>query len=263
MITISELYVFPIKSLAGIALESAELTKKGLKYDRRWLLVDKKGVHITQRTHPQLVLFRTSILENGIGVLHEKDDILVPFVPETKKQIIADVWGDQFDVVEVKEQLSKWFSLRLSEEVKLVYQPDNSFRQADQKYAKSLNDDVSAADGFPVLVISEASLEDLNSRLQNPVEMLRFRPNIVLKGLPAFAEDKLNLIKSNDASLLGVKNCGRCIMITNDLKEGKLSKEPLNTLSRYRKEGNKILFGRNFIPQKLGFLKVGDTFVEA
>lgn len=263
MITISQLYIYPIKSLAGIALNQAQLSSKGLEHDRRWLLVDKDGILITQRTHPKMVLFKTGITQDGIIVTFEGEEILVPFEPQSTRRLQANVWGDVFEVVEVSEPSSRWFTEKLSESVRLVFQPNDSFRQADQRYAKSPEDDVSAADGFPVLLISEESLADLNSKLTEPVEMLRFRPNIVVKGLPAFGEDALALIYSPDASLVGVKDCGRCIMINNDLSLGKLGKEPLKTLSRYRKVGNKVLFGRNFIPVKQGILKVAEPITQA
>jgi uncharacterized protein YcbX len=261
--TITQLFVFPIKSLAGIAVNSSELTPKGLKYDRRWLLLDKNGVHVTQRTHPILVLFKTTLLDNGIGVHYKNEEIFIPFNLGKRKKdpINANVWDDQFKTYEVSKEISKWFTLKLDKEVRLVYQPDDSFRQADQTYANSPSDDVSAADGFPILIISDESLAELNSRLDEPVDMLRFRPNIVVNGLKAFGEDELGLITSGQFSLLGVKNCGRCIMVTNDLNDGKLGKEPLNTLSRFRASGNKVLFGRNFIPRRLGLVKIGDELI--
>ncbi|SOE23431.1 hypothetical protein SAMN06298216_3820 [Spirosomataceae bacterium TFI 002] len=261
---ITQLYIYPIKSLAGISLKSAELLPKGLKYDRRWLLVDENGIHVTQRTEPVLVLFKTSILEEGIGVTYEGEEVLIPFKPKNSKTatVVVDVWGDQFEAEEVSVELSDWFSKKVGKELKLVHQPEDVFRQIDQKYANSPTDDVSAADGYPILIISEESLADLNERLEETVEMLRFRPNLVISGLPAYGEDMLTLIKTPTVTLLGVKNCGRCIMVTNDLNKGKLSKEPLKTLSTYRKDGSKVLFGRNFIPQSLGLIKVGDKIIE-
>lgn len=263
MITISQIYIFPIKSLAGISVESAELTSKGLKYDRRWLVVNENGFHVTQRTHPEMVFFKTSILKNGIRVRYKKEEIVVPFEPTTLNRVEVDVWGDKFHAKEVSTEISEWFTAKLGESVRLVFQPDDCFRAADSKYATSDTDEVSAADGYPVLIISEASLADLNVRLLQPVEMLRFRPNIVVQGLPAFGEDELGFVTGNDFSLLGVKNCGRCIMVTNDLKTAKLGKEPLHTLATFRKEGNKVLFGRNFIPQKLGKVAIGEELVSS
>jgi uncharacterized protein len=261
MIVVSKIYIFPIKSCAGISLKSAEVTPRGLAYDRRWLLVDEVGVHVTQRTKPQLVHFVPTIKESGILLVFKNSEILIPFVPNGDKSNV-DVWGSVFEAIEVDIAVSQWFSEHLGQKVRLMYQPDDSIRKVDEKYATSETDHVSAADGYPILMTSEESLDDLNTRLEVPVEMLRFRPNIVVKGMAPYEEDLLRAVKIGNSVLEGVKNCGRCSMITNDLQKGVLSKEPLRTLSSYRNEGGKVNFGRNFIPQNLGEIKIGDHLVD-
>lgn len=236
------------------------LTPRGFENDRRWLLVDESGLHVTQRTKPQMVHFVPEIEEQGIRVKYKNSEIVIPFQPNGQKTNV-EVWGDVFEAIEVDFVVSQWFSQHLGQKVRLMYQPDESIRKVDEKYATSETDHVSTADGYPILMISEESLNDLNSRLEVPVEILRFRPNIVIKGLAAYGEDFLKTTNIGNSILEGVKNCGRCNMITNDLQTAKLGKEPLKTLSTYRNEGGKINFGRNFIPKKLGEITLGDQFL--
>lgn len=258
---VTQIFVYPVKSLGGISLSESYLTEKGLKYDRRWLLVDGKNKLITQRSHPQLVLFYCKLVESGIEVTYSKDGshCLIPFVPsQTASKEFVGVWDDEVEVMEVDAEVNQWFSERIGEKVRLMFQPDDSFRPIDARYAVTPADQVSVADGYPVLIISEASLADLNKRLQEPVEMLRFRPNLVIGGTEVYEEDTLESIRIGKAGLKGVKNCGRCIMITNDPVHAVLAKEPLKTLSSYRKVGSKVIFGRNFLVRNVGRIKVGD-----
>lgn len=259
MIKVSRLFTYPIKSLAGVELSESTLTNRGLKYDRRWLLVDENGVFLSQRTHPELILFKVAIHENGLSISLNADKIHIPFVPNSSEKRKAKVWDDEMEVLKVSTETSKWFSDKLEKKVSLVYQPDETIRKIDPRYATSDQQQVSAADGYPVLIISEESLNVLNNKLDHPVEMERFRPNIVVKGvLTAHDEDEWEKLTIGETSLVGVKNCARCIMITNNIKNGTLGKEPLRTLASYRKEGKKVLFGRNFIPISLGVIAVGD-----
>jgi uncharacterized protein len=256
---ISQLYIYPVKSLAGIAIEKAKVTDRGLEFDRRWVLVDENNYQITQREMPVLLAFVPEILAHGISITNTKnqESILVPFKPLTEGEVQITVWDDVFAAIEVSPNISEWFSKSLGKEVRLMFQQDASKRVIDARYAIKGNEIVSTADGYPITIISEESLADLNSRLEEPVEMLRFRPNIVIKRIDAFEEDKLGHIKIGEAEIIGVKNCGRCIMITNKLDGSLRDNEPLKTLAQYRLEGNNVLFGRNFLISKEGNIEIG------
>ncbi|UBM58832.1 MOSC domain-containing protein [Marinilongibacter aquaticus] len=258
---ISQIFIYPVKSLAGIAMENSAVTDRGLQYDRRWLLIDELGMQITQRTQPELVLFQPEISKDTLHITHKPSGSTVsfPLKGTTEIQIKVQVWDDVFESLEVDGQVSHWFSHILKKKVRLVFQPDTTERKVDPKYARNGQEIVSAADGYPVLIISQASLNDLNSRLLKPVDMLRFRPNIVLDDCHAFAEDDLQKVAIGEAELIGVKNCARCIMITNDLQQAQLGKEPLRTLSQYRRQGQKVLFGRNFLVGKEGKIAIKDN----
>jgi len=256
---ISQIYIYPVKSLSGIPVQKSYVTDRGLAYDRRWVLVDEVNVHVTQREHPEMVHLKQAVLENGIKVRNEQSQeaILIPFLPSSIKAEKIQVWDDSFDATEVSNELSTWFSDFLKKEVRLMYQPDESKRNVDELYRVQDKDVVSAADGYPILIISEGSLNDLNARLSEPVEMLRFRPNIVLEGIAAYSEDKLGRLGLGEAEIIGVKNCSRCIMITNKLDGSQRDKEPFKTLANYRRVGGKVLFGRNFLVAKHGKVNVG------
>ena len=257
---ISELLIYPIKSLGGIRVESCRVTERGFEHDRRWMLVDDKNRFITQREFSELVFFKTTILGNNILITDKRDDcsISVPLVQEGGELIRVDIWDDQCEAICMEQHISDWFSARLSQPVKLVYMPDQSFRRVDPDYAQN-GELTSFSDGYPVLIIGEASLHDLNSRLEVPVGMDRFRPNIVFKGEMPFEEDGFLEIISGDVQFKAVKPCARCILTTTDQESGMRSPEPLKTLSVYRKLNNKIYFGQNLLVMKTGRVQVGDS----
>lgn len=257
---VSALYVYPVKSLGGIALETSEVEERGLKYDRRWMLVNEKNELVTQRTHVKMSLLKVAIQDDGLLVSHLESGakFLIPFEPQTAERLTVTVWDDTLEALRVSDEADAWFSEQIGDNCRLVFQPDDSFRLTDERYAITGKEHVSMADGYPILIISEASLADLNSRLEAPVEMVRFRPNIVVKDCEAFAEDELKGITVNGVKLYGVKPCARCVMTT--IKPGTTEKgaEPLKTLSTYRKVGNKILFGQNVLVHTTGEITVGN-----
>ncbi|EIM74347.1 MOSC domain-containing protein [Nitritalea halalkaliphila LW7] len=185
------IYLYPIKSLGGISVPEASLTMKGLAHDRRWMLVDANGIFVTQRTHPQLALLQASLHLDHLRV-HRKDDaqqaIQIPFQPESKHLLHVTIWEDQVPALEVSKAISRWFSEQVSEEVKLVFMEENAPRPLKAKYAVA-GEHVSFADGMPYMIIGEASLADLNDRLDQPVGMDRFRPNFTFSSEQPFIED--------------------------------------------------------------------------
>ena len=263
MLQLSEIWIYPVKSLAGIRLEKSRVTQRGLEYDRRWMLVDEKGVFVTQRKYPQLVLFQPKIDGGFMQISHKdatKGSVSFSLSQKNEKQPIeVQVWEDSVSAIEVSEQVSFWFSEILGFNVRLVFMPDESLRKVDPDYAVDPDDMTSFSDGFPFLIIGQASLDDLNTRLQEKVGMDRFRPNFVFSGGEAYEEEQWKEFRIGNLVFHGVKPCGRCIMTTVDAQKGNFSgKEPLYTLSTYRKKGNKVLFGQNVIAKQQGEVKVSE-----
>jgi len=262
-LTLSQINIYPIKSLGGISVETAIVQPRGLQYDRRWMLVDEAGRFLTQRTFAEMALLQVSLLADGLEVRHKTKDItpfLIPFEPATQHIYQVQIWEDICPAVEVSSTANKWFTAALDRFCRLVYMPDTTQRQADLDYAKA-GDIVSFADGYPILLIGESSLADLNSRLSHPVPMNRFRPNLVFTGGAPFAEDHWDHFRIGDIAFRGVKPCGRCLVTTIDQATAQKSPEPLRTLASYRTPPgkNKILFGQNVIPDTyFGLLKIGD-----
>ncbi|GIZ10348.1 MOSC domain-containing protein [Flavobacterium sp. UMI-01] len=263
MLQLSEIWIYPVKSLGGIALSHAKVTLRGLEYDRRWMLVDEKGTFITQREYPELALFQPSIANDSLVICH-RDAIKgsVRFSLSQKNnspKIEVLVWEDTVKAVEVDTAISAWFSRILGFGVRLVFMPEESHRKVDANYAVSSEDITSFSDGFPFLIIGQASLDDLNARLENPISIQRFRPNFVFTGGSAYEEENWTEFTIDNHTFYGVKPCGRCVVTTVDFEKGIFSgKEPLFTLSKYKKVGKKVIFGQNAITPKEGILQLGD-----
>lgn len=245
--TLSEIWIYPIKSLGGIRLSSAEVKPKGLRYDRRWMLIDETGVFITQRVHSSMAFFKLSLSDDQFTIRYKNDSISLPAgAPVSSTPIRATIWEDTVEVHEVLGAYSQWFSQRLGINCRLVYFPEASQRLVDEKYRLD-QDQVSLADGYPFLIIGQSSLDDLNRRLKNPVLMNRFRPNFVFIGGEPYEEDKWRNFKIGKNRFAGVKPCGRCVLTTVDQETAERGAEPLATLAAYRKTNNKINFGQNLL----------------
>jgi uncharacterized protein YcbX len=251
-IILKQIFIYPVKSLAGISLSSANLTPLGLEYDRRWMIVDKQGRFITQRLYPQLSMLGTTIQSDDIVLTcPDGSSIKLPLSIANAPVVNTRVWKDTVDAYVMRQAQNDWISQYLGCECRFVYMPDDSIRQVDQQYASSARDRVSFADGFPFLLISQASLDDLNQRLQEkniePVPIQRFRPNLLVKGCEAFAEDSWKSFRIGDNLFHVVKPCSRCIMTTVDPATGQKGREPLDTLMQYRKRGQQAYFGQNVL----------------
>lgn len=277
MPTLSAIYLYPIKSLSGIAVEEAIVGEKGFRHDRRFMLVDPSGVFITQRTHHQMALIDVAFAGMPISTLriwhrHRPADVLeVPLEPvvETRVPLPVSIWdSEHVAAVAVSEQADRWFSAVLGQPCRLVYMPDTSHRPVEPTYA--LPDDegrlpaVSFADGYPYLLIGQASLDDLNHRLPAPIGMARFRPNLVVAGSLPYEEDSWRRFAINGLTFYGVKPCARCVLTTIDPATGQKGPEPLRTLTTYRRWNHKILFGQNLLPDRSiiggsGMLRVGQA----
>lgn len=262
---ISQLAIYPVKSCAQIQVASAAVDNFGLHMDRRWMVVDENGRFITQRQLSRMCLIKPTLCDNGV-LLQAPDmqDCMVGTEALTKAHQVT-VWGDQCNVLDCGNEVAAWLAQFLETKCRLVYFPETEFRQVDLDYAKQ-GDRTAFSDGFPFLLISEASLEDLNRRIvktqQQPVEMRRFRPNIVVSGCEAFAEDSWQKIQIGDTVLKIVKPCSRCVIPSIDPDTGIRGDEPIQTLKEYRRKdhpqiGNKIFFGQNVIAENIGCFEVG------
>ena len=253
---LSGLHVYPIKSCGGIAVQEWEVDERGLRHDRRWMLVDETGCFISQRELPRMALIKVRIESDCLVVdAPGMSSLVVPFEPPDGKPLLARVWDDIVESQTVDDD--RWFSEFLEVRCKLVYLPDESVRPVDAAYAEP-GDRVGLADGFPFLLISEASLADLNARLEQPLPMNRFRPNLVVGGCEPFAEDGWSLVRIGRLTFRVVKPCARCTITTVDQESAIKGKEPLRTQARFRRAGSKVLFGQNLIHDDTGTLRTGD-----
>lgn len=263
MLTISGIYVYPIKSLGGISLQTAALTDRGLQHDRRWMLVDQSGRFLSQRELPQLALWQVKWAANGFVVSAKADpgdQLELPFELIQRPAMQVTVWDDTCSALVADDSVNAWFSERLAMPVKLVYMPDTTRRAVDPGYAQA-GEITSFSDAFPLLLIGQASLDDLNSRLLMPVPMNRFRPNLVFSGGEPYEEDRLGKFSIHQLQFACVKPCARCVVTTIDQDTALAGKDPLKTLAGYRSEGHKVLFGQNLLVKGTGSIRLGDQLV--
>jgi uncharacterized protein YcbX len=258
---VTELNIYPIKSTRRIALQQSDVLPRGLPWDRRWMLVDDEGRFITARKHPRLATVQTLVDGDELHVSAAGCPAFsLPLRPTQGRRVEVTVWRDTLHAVPAGARADAWFSELLGLNCRLVQMTDDVVRGVNPDYGLA-GDQVSFADGFPLLLISEASLADLNGRLLEPVEMRRFRPNLVVDGALPYAEDGWRRIRVGDVEFAGVKNCSRCVFTTVDPDSGAMhpDQEPLRTLSGYRRrpEGG-VFFGQNLIPRGSGVIRVGD-----
>lgn len=261
---LARIYVYPVKSCGGVALERAELDDRGLRHDRRYTLVDGEGRFLSQRRVPRMALISVSI--TGDSLLVEAPGVstltlpLEPAYSELGCRVPVRIFDDLTVGAAVGTEADRWFEAFLGLECSLVYMPDDVVRPVDPRYGQG-GDRVGFADGFPLLLLSEASLADLNSRLSEPVTEDRFRPNLVVSGCRAFAEDGWSRLRIGEVELRVAKPCSRCAITTVDQTTGKKGKEPLRTLTGYRSVSNRVMFGQNLAHEAPGELAVGKLVV--
>ena len=259
MYQITQLYIYPVKSLGGIALKESRVEARGLQHDRRWMLCDENNQFITQRKFAQLALFKLQLIDSGFQIEFQGNYIQIPYSINGDR-IQVKVWEDTCDAIEYPEA-SAWFTKMLSITCKLCYMPNDTKRIVDEKYAGS-NQINSFSDGFPILIAGQQSLDFLNQKLKQPIDINRFRPNMVFDGGSAYDEDSFSMFSINDVLFKGVKPCARCQVIGIDQNTSKVNLEPLSVLSSYRNVNNKVLFGQNVIVlQEDGLIKVGNQLI--
>jgi MOSC domain-containing protein len=258
---LAALNIYPIKSARGIALAESEVDGFGLRYDRRWMVVDDSGQFLSQRSHSRLALVVPSIAGDELRVdAPGMPTLEIPLHPSPTVATTVAVWDDVCPATWVGEPAACWFSEFLGSACSLVHMPDDVVRPADSKFAPQ-EAKVSFADGFPFLLISEESLADLNRRLAEPLPMNRFRPNLVVAGGGPYEEDRWVCIEIGGIRLRVVKPCGRCVVTTTDQTTGERGKEPLRTLATYRKRDGEVMFGQNVVHEGGGRLRVGDPVI--
>jgi uncharacterized protein YcbX len=254
---LSGLYSYPVKSLAGIQLPRSELDRYGLRFDRRWMLVDQEGEFLSQRRFPRMALIGQRIVgEELVLYADARRELRLPLEPDSGGWIEVRVWGENCKAEHCGEVADAWLSDFLGQPCRLVFMPESVSRRVDPDYAVA-TDRTAFSDGFPLLLLSEASLADLNSRLELPLSMRRFRPNLVVAGCEPYAEDTWRRLRIGDMTFRVVKPCARCIITTIDPTTAERGSEPLQTLSRYRRWGNKVHFGQNLLHDGSGRLAVG------
>ncbi|MFE7183762.1 MOSC domain-containing protein [Streptomyces erythrochromogenes] len=263
---VQALHVHPVKSVAGTAPYEVAVEPWGLSGDRRWALIDPEGTVLTQRRHARLALASARPLGGDrIAVTAPGMAELVVEVPEPGPLEPVSLFGKKVETVVAARAAADWFSTFLEVPVRLVHLDDPAVRRpVDPDYALP-GETVSLADGFPLLLTTLASLDALNSLIaqgdhpeEGPLPMDRFRPNVVVSGADAWAEDGWQRIAIGDAVFRGAKECGRCVITTTDQRTAERGREPLKTLARHRRIGKSLAFGRLLVPVRLGTLHVGD-----
>ena len=277
---ISEINIYPVKSLRGIALDEAVVEKRGLRNDRRWMLTDRNGYFFTQRELPHMATIRISLNRRGlVASAPGVENLRMPQHPEVKLRQHVTIWQSEVEAHVYDRHVNQWFSEVLKRECRLVLMPETTERHVNAQFDRGA-DIVSFADGYPLLLIGEGSLEEVNRRIAEiadrnvRVPMNRFRPNLVVRGSEPFAEDGWARIRVGGAVFRVVKPCARCVITTIDQAKGEFDgKEPLKTMATFRlakqvfpetyesygQTANGVLFGENLIPENPGVaIRVGD-----
>jgi uncharacterized protein len=267
MLSVASLHLYPVKSLGGFAVNEAHITDRGFAHDRRWMLVDPQGSFLSQRELPAMACLHCSPREDGFRVTDIRDGHYwdLPWRLDSGEAISARVWDDPVELLRAPTALADRFSEKLGAALSLAFMPDASQRPVDARYAKGIT---SLSDGFPYLIISQASVDDLNARGRSwahehmgtwaEIPMDRFRPNIVIAGGEVYQEDGWKEITIGDVRFALVKPCARCVITTTDQRTGGRGKEPLRTLASYRSVGSHVLFGMNAMAVSKGVMRLGD-----
>lgn len=255
MQSLTDIYIYPIKSIKAISQPAALVEEKGLSFDRRYMLIDPNGVFITGRTHPQLTQIDVQFSQKKLQVsAPAMDPLLIDPEQFSTVMLTSEIWSDKVDALHCHQDYDKWFSEYLQQPCQLIFFAENS-----ERFVKNRDTQVGFADGYPLLLINQASVDQLNSKLDKPVTPLHFRPNLVVKGDFPFVEDSWSHIKIGEVEFEVSKPCSRCLFINVDPKTGIAEQnEPLATLSKFRYHEGEIDFGQNLIPLNSGMIRAGD-----
>ncbi len=257
-ITLSGLVHYPIKSCSGIHVTRSRVEAIGLESDRRMMLVTPEGKFLTQREHHKLALVKPVLSGQTLSLSAPgMEEISLAIMQEGVVNLVSIWKSSGVEAIDQGDLAARWFSEWLNASVRLVHLAKGYRRKVSQEYAVTPNDHTGFADGYPILIATEASLADLNARMEQSIPMDRFRPNLILAGSTAFEEDEWNRIFIGDIELAVVKPCARCVITTIDKQTLEVSREPLKTLSTFRRKPRGVMFGQNAIPLVDGWLEVG------
>jgi uncharacterized protein YcbX len=257
---VSQLVIYPIKGMSGISVPQVMLSEAGPVHDRRYMLVDGEGHFVSQRTDPALALCKVGLADDHMSIKVGGESIRFGLDKRVGGSYTVKVWDDDAIVHTVSPAVDDWLSRYVGKRFSLVTMADDTSRShaIDGGPAST---HVSLADGYPVLITGTASLDLLNSKLDVPIDMDRFRPNIVIQTEDPHVEDDFKEVGIGGAILQHVKPCVRCQVITIDQQSGVPSKEPLRTLATYRRAGKGVIFGSNYIVEQEGVVAVGDKLI--
>jgi uncharacterized protein len=256
---VTRLAIYPIKGLGGQLLEEAEVRDRGFAWDRRWMLVGEDHRFLSQRQLPQMATIKAAVMGEELVVSHANSQITLALnPPETASKVQVTIWNDQVEAVFLPEY-GQWFSETLRHRCDVVFMPDTIFRAVNPAFARP-GDIVGFADAYPVILIGEASLADLNARLDDPVPIDRFGPNIFVSTQEPFIEDRWGEMEIGSALLCGTKASDRCSVPTiNQLTGEPAGPEPIRTLASYRRFGNGVYLGQNLTIRRRGRIALGDV----
>ncbi len=258
---IKSLHYYPVKSCAGIDLTNATISINGIENDRIFMVVDENNIFMSQRKHPKMALIKPNISNKSLTLSAPDMSTLTINYSNTGLKESVIVWKDSCLAIDQGAKVAKWLSSFIGTSCRLVMMERSFQRKLDPTFAISENNQTGFADGFPFLLISQESLNDLNSRLKDAIPMNRFRPNIVVGGCNAYDEDRWRTIKIGQVVLKVVKPCVRCVVTTTDQSTLARSKEPLKTLATYRVSPNGgVMLGQNLIHHNTGIISIGDKF---
>jgi uncharacterized protein len=256
-----EIRRYPVKSLRGHSLSKANVERIGLAGDRRWMIVDEANVFLTQRQYPRLAQIDAAPTDKGVVLRHTTYGALeIEFPDHRAPTEVVTIWRSKF-AARFAESASAFLSGFLGKPVKLAYFHDEAARPVDPDFGRE-DDRVNFADGYPLLITTTASLDDLNRRLAKPIGMDRFRANLIVEGAAAWEEDTWRSLRIGELTFRVVKPCARCAIPSLDQLTGEAleGNEPLRSLAQFHRASNGgIIFGQNLIPDAFGPLRVGEA----
>ncbi len=264
---ISSIYIYPIKSVGGCSLQQSKITARGLAFDRRFMLTTPDGKFMTQRTNRRMALLKTEILNNSLLVWDSSfplSKIEIPLAPQHfVKQQEVTIWKDTCMGQVLHPGINQWFSERLGQDCQLIYMPEESKRLVKTKYRKG-EEIVSFADAYPILLFGQSGMDELNSKLAQPVSIDRFRANLVFTDGQPFEEDHWKSFKIGQQLFRAIKPCKRCNVPNINQTTAKVEKEPNRTLATFRRFDNHIYVGMNVCweGKREGIVKVGDNIMK-
>jgi len=259
---VSGLYIYPVKSMKGYSIDSMLIDERGPANDRRWMLVKENGAFVTQREHPQMCKIKATLQSDGTLLLSAPDMtvISVALPNNSAPTYPVTVWNDTVEAQDAGDTVAQWLSQFLEVKVRLVYMPETTKRLVDTDFAQK-QEIVSFSDAFPFLLISDASIDNFNTCLEQPITSERFRPNIMISGSGAFDEDRWSHIKIGDIEFTVAKSCARCVMPSIDPETAIKQPEVSRALAKTRRRDGAVFFGQNLLHHSEGCIHVNDPVI--